>query len=55
MCVSVVGDSWVDYEAEEAAQAAISQVDGKMLRDKMVFVGKLKSKRGEASMPKHKR
>jgi len=34
----------VHYETEEAAETAIEKVDGKMLKDKIVYVGKFKRK-----------
>jgi len=36
------GFGFVHYETEEAAETAIDKVNGKMLKDKIVFVGKFK-------------
>jgi len=38
------GYGFVHYETEEAAETAIDKVDGKMLKDKIVYVGKFKRK-----------
>merc|ERR1719238_2301287 len=38
------GYGFVHYETEEAAETAIEKVDGKMLKDKIVYVGKFKRK-----------
>jgi polyadenylate-binding protein len=38
------GFGFVHYETEEAAETAIEKVNGKMLKDKIVFVGKFKKK-----------
>merc|ERR1711971_1075988 len=38
------GFGFVHYETEEAAETAIDKVNGKMLKDKIVFVGKFKRK-----------
>jgi len=38
------GYGFVHYETEEAAETAIEKVDGKMLKEKIVYVGKFKRK-----------
>jgi polyadenylate-binding protein len=38
------GYGFVHYETEEAAETAIDKVDGKMLKEKIVYVGKFKRK-----------
>merc|ERR1712216_1037184 len=38
------GFGFVHYETEEAAETAIEKVNGKMLKDKIVYVGKFKRK-----------
>merc|ERR1712159_782123 len=38
------GYGFVHYETEEAAETAIEKVDAKMLKDKIVYVGKFKRK-----------
>merc|ERR1711939_24783 len=38
------GYGFVHYETEEAAETAIEKVEGKMLKEKIVYVGKFKRK-----------